>query len=72
MAITNFDTSAYIHLHFTLVKITKDYRVDVSEIQEKFDKLKNLDLMHRLLSFGGSSLACPLFGENCYSGHCFS
>lgn len=57
MDVTDFDTSAYSHLHFAFAEISDSYDVDISMVQEQFDKLKNLGSVHRVLSFGGWSFS---------------
>jgi hypothetical protein len=53
MGVTGFDTAGYTHLHFAPATLTDDYDVDLSKIQDQFDKLKFVSAVRRALPFGG-------------------
>ncbi|KAJ6151665.1 hypothetical protein N7470_006793 [Penicillium chermesinum] len=57
MDITNFDIGSYSHLHFAFASITTDYDINVTTVQDQFDKLKTLSGVKRVLSFGGWSFS---------------
>ncbi|KAL2807808.1 hypothetical protein BJX63DRAFT_425114 [Aspergillus granulosus] len=55
MDITNIDTDWFTHIHFAFGDITPDFKVDVSPVQDQFDKLLTMSgsNIKRILSFGG-------------------
>lgn len=57
MDVTSFDSAAYTHLHFAFATLTHDFQVDVSSVQDQFDKLKSMGSVRRILSFGGWSFS---------------
>ncbi|KAI3092753.1 CAZyme family GH18 [Penicillium roqueforti] len=68
MDITNFDSSTYTHLHFAFAEITSDYHVDISPVQDQFNKMLNMGSVRRILSFGGWSFSteadsAPIFRQ---------
>jgi GH18 family chitinase len=59
MDISQFNSSAYSHVHFAFATITADFKVNVSGVRDQFDKLKAADLkgVRKILSFGGWSFS---------------
>ncbi|KAL3480972.1 hypothetical protein BJX99DRAFT_253957 [Aspergillus californicus] len=55
MDVTDIDTDWFTHIHFAFGDITPDFKVDVSPVQDQFDKMKTMDggKIKRILSFGG-------------------
>lgn len=57
MDITDLDTSQFTHVHLAFATITPSFDVDVSGIQDQFDRFVNLKGVKRILSFGGWSFS---------------
>ena len=59
MDISQFNSSAYSHVHFAFATITPTFKVNVSGVRDQFDKLKAADLkgVKKILSFGGWSFS---------------
>lgn len=53
MDVTDIDKEKYTHIHFAFGDITPDFQVDVSKVQDQFDKMKGMSGIKRILSFGG-------------------
>jgi chitinase len=53
MDVTDIDKKVHTHIHFAFGSITKDFKVDVSKVQEQFDKFKAMTGIKKILSFGG-------------------
>jgi hypothetical protein len=43
----------YTHVHFAFGEVTRDFRVDVSQVQDQFDAFLGIQGPKRILSFGG-------------------
>lgn len=59
MDISQFDTNEYTHLHFAFATITPDFKVNITGVQDQFNKMKTLDMKgtKKILSFGGWSFS---------------
>lgn len=53
MNVDQIDTSRYTHIHFAFADLTPDFRVDVSKVQDQFDRFKAMRGVKRIISFGG-------------------
>ncbi|KAK2612379.1 hypothetical protein QQS21_001643 [Conoideocrella luteorostrata] len=53
MDVTDIDTSKYSHIHFAFGEITRDFKVDISKVQEQFDLFKTMTGVKKIISFGG-------------------
>jgi chitinase len=63
----------YTYIHFAFAGITPEYHVNVSDIQEQFDKFKELPPPARVLAFGGWSFSTsqdtyPIFRQGVTEG----
>jgi GH18 family chitinase len=47
------DLSGYTHIHFAFAKLTPSFTVDVSFMQQQFDRFKTMKSHKRVISFGG-------------------
>lgn len=47
------NTTKYTHIHFAFADITPEYDVDVSKVQDEFDRFKNLTDVKKIIAFGG-------------------
>jgi chitinase len=50
----------YTHIHFAFAGITADYQVNVSSIQDQFDKFRRASGYKRILAFGGWSFSTEI------------
>ncbi|KAM5465542.1 hypothetical protein MauCBS54593_006317 [Microsporum audouinii] len=62
------DSSHYTHIHFAFGDVTKEFKVDISKLQDMFDEFKKMKSVKRILSFGGWSFSTvhdtfPIFRE---------
>lgn len=74
----NLDANAipedgYTYIHFAFAGITPEYQVNVSNVQEQFDKFKELSPPARVLAFGGWSFSTsqdtyPIFRQGVTEG----
>ncbi|PVH81321.1 glycoside hydrolase family 18 protein [Cadophora sp. DSE1049] len=69
MEVSEIDTSKYTHVHFSFGLISSNYKVDVSGVQDQFNKLVKMQGIKRILSFGGWSFSTsqdsyPIFRES--------
>ena len=53
MDVTDIDTTKFTHIHFAFANITDDFQVDVSDVEEQFERLKGMSGIKRIVSFGG-------------------
>ncbi|KAK8146893.1 hypothetical protein G3M48_002468 [Beauveria asiatica] len=53
MDVTDIDINKYSHIHFAFAEVTRDFSVDISKVQEQFDKFKRMSGIKRIISFGG-------------------
>jgi chitinase len=55
MDISQFDTNYYTHVHFAFATITPDFKVNISGVEDQFNKMKAMDMKgaKKILSFGG-------------------
>jgi chitinase len=53
MDVTDIDVKKFTHIHFAFPEITPDFNVNVTGMQDQFDKLKNMKDIKRIVSFGG-------------------
>jgi hypothetical protein len=53
MDVSSIDESKFTHVHFAFADVTPDFRVDVSKVQDQFDKFKALKKAKRIVAFGG-------------------
>ncbi|KAK3196417.1 hypothetical protein K4F52_000299 [Lecanicillium sp. MT-2017a] len=53
MDIDMIDTDEYTHVHFAFAEVTRDFKVDVSKVQEQFEMFKKMTSVKRIISFGG-------------------
>ncbi|KAM5454168.1 hypothetical protein McanCB49686_004476 [Microsporum canis] len=49
------DSSHYTHIRFAFGDVTKEFKVDISKLQDMFDEFKKMKSAKRILSFGGCS-----------------
>ena len=66
-------STQYTHIHFAFGKITSDFKIDVSEVQEEFDHFKTMTGFKKIISFGGWSFSTsgdsyPIFRDSVTSG----
>jgi hypothetical protein len=47
----------FSHVHFAFAATTNDFQVDLSAVQDQFDKFVNLEGFKRILSLGGWSFS---------------
>jgi chitinase len=69
MEVNEIDTTKYTHIHFSFALVSPDYKVDVSAVQDQFEKLVKMKGIKRILSFGGWSFSTsqdsyPIFRES--------
>lgn len=57
MDIASFDTSKYTHVHFAFAQISSSYGINVSGIEDQFQRFTALKGVKRVLSFGGWSFS---------------
>lgn len=57
MDIASFDTSKYTHVHFAFAQISSSYGINVSGIEDQFQRFTALKEVKRVLSFGGWSFS---------------
>lgn len=43
----------YTHIHFSFPDITTDFKIDVSNMQEEFDRFKALEGVKKVIAIGG-------------------
>lgn len=59
MDISQFNPDWYTHVHFAFATITPDFKVNISGVEDQFNKMKTLDMKgaKKILSFGGWSFS---------------
>ncbi|KAK3986863.1 glycoside hydrolase, subgroup, catalytic core [Cladorrhinum sp. PSN332] len=53
MHVDEIDTTKYTHIHFAFGSLTPTFDIDVSAVQDEFNRFKNMTGIKRILSFGG-------------------
>lgn len=53
MHVDQIDTTKFTHLHFAFGSITPTFGINVSAVQDEFDRFKNMTGIKKILSFGG-------------------
>lgn len=53
MDVTDVDAKKFTHIHFAFPTITPDFNVNVTSVQDQFDKFKKMSGIKRIVSFGG-------------------
>ncbi|OAL03668.1 glycoside hydrolase [Phaeosphaeriaceae sp. SRC1lsM3a] len=57
MHIDSIDTSVYTHIHFAFANLTADYQIDTSGAQDKFDRIRDMTGVKKIISFGGCAFS---------------
>ncbi|KAK4161332.1 glycoside hydrolase, subgroup, catalytic core [Cladorrhinum sp. PSN259] len=53
MHVDEIDKTKYTHIHFAFGDLTETFDIDVSAVQDEFNRFKNMTGIKKILSFGG-------------------
>ncbi|KAK4231442.1 glycoside hydrolase, subgroup, catalytic core [Podospora fimiseda] len=53
MYVDEIDTTKYTHIHFAFASLTETFDIDVSDVQDEFERFKNMTGIKKIISFGG-------------------
>ena len=53
MDVDMIDTSKYTHIHFAFAEVTRDFKVDISKVNDQFERFKAMSGVKKIISFGG-------------------
>lgn len=53
MNVDQIDTNKYTHIHFAFAEVTRDFKVNISRVQDQFDAFKAMSGVKKIISFGG-------------------
>ena len=57
-------TEKYTHIHFAFPDVTEDFKIDVSKMEDEFDRFKKLEGVKKIVSLGGWAFVSPRKASN--------